>query len=375
MVERNLISADSHVNEPSNLWVEGIDKEFRDRPPRVVDNPPGQRPGSYMILEGVPPIHLAQGMGAGKKPEELPKFFQESTYKDARPGGWDPAERVKDMDIDWVEADVIYTTLGFRMFWLKDAALQRACFRAYNDWLAEYCSYAPNRLAGLALISLYDTDEGIKELRHYAKMGLRGAMIWCSPPEDRPYTSPMYDPFWAEAQELNIPISLHSITGVGPERRFAIKDPIDRYLRSTVLCHEVQRTVTTLIFSGVLERFPRLKFVSAENEVGWLTFFLQKLDQAQEEYRYLYPTLLKLTPSEYFHRQVYATFIDDPVGVATREFIGVDNIMWSSDYPHTVSTWPNSREIVERDLRGVPEEEKQKIVRGNAARLYGFDLA
>ena len=375
MVERNLISADSHVNEPSNLWVEGIDKEFRDRAPRVVDNPPGQRPGSYMILEGVPPIHLAQGMGAGKKPEELPKFFQESTYKDARPGGWDPAERVKDMDIDWVEADVIYTTLGFRMFWLKDAALQRACFRAYNDWLAEYCSYAPNRLAGLALISLYDTDEGIKELRHYAKMGLRGAMIWCSPPEDRPYTSPMYDPFWAEAQELNIPISLHSITGVGPERRFAIKDPIDRYLRSTVLCHEVQRTVTTLIFSGVLERFPRLKFVSAENEVGWLTFFLQKLDQAQEEYRYLYPTLLKLTPSEYFHRQVYATFIDDPVGVATREFIGVDNIMWSSDYPHTVSTWPNSREIVERDLRGVPEEEKQKIVRGNAARLYGFDLA
>ena len=124
----------------------------------------------------------------------------------------------------------------------------------------------------------------------------------------------------------------------------------------------------------MLQRFPELRFVSAENEVGWLTFFLQRLDQSQDEYRYLYPTALELRPSEYFRRQCYATFIDDPVGVATREFIGVDNIMWSSDYPHTVSSWPHSREIVERDLHGVPEAEKQKIVRGNAAKLYGFDL-
>ena len=373
MAVHKLISADSHVNEPPNLWVERIGKGFKERAPHVVDNIPGHRPGSYLILEGIPPIHMAQGMGAGKKPEELPEFFKESTYKDAR-GGWDPVERIKDMDVDGVEADVIYTTMGFRIFWLEDAALQRACFQVYNDWLAEYCSYAPNRLAGLALISLYDIDEAVEELRRCVKMGLKGAMTWCSPPEDRPYSSPVYDPFWAEAQSLNVPLSLHSITGVGPESRLIVEDPIDRYVRSSVLCHEVQRTLTTLIFSGVLERFPGLKFVSAENEVGWLTFFLQKLDQSQEEYRYLYPTPLKLKASEYFRRQVYATFIDDPVGVATRQFIGVDNIVWSSDYPHTVSTWPHSMEIVERDLVGVPEDEKVKIVRGNAARLYGFDL-
>ncbi len=129
-----------------------------------------------------------------------------------------------------------------------------------------------------------------------------------------------------------------------------------------------------MIFSGVLERFPRLKFVSAENEVGWLPFFLQKLDQAQEEYRYLYPAPLALRPSEYFRRQVFATFIDDPVGVATREFIGVENIMWSSDYPHTVSTWPHSREVVERDFKDVPETDKRRIVRENVAQLYGFAL-
>ena len=124
----------------------------------------------------------------------------------------------------------------------------------------------------------------------------------------------------------------------------------------------MQRTLVVLIFSGVLERFPNLKFVSAENEVGWLPFFLQKLDQAQEEYRYLYPAPLKLKPSEYLRRQIFATFINDPVGVAVREFIGVENIMWSSDYPHTVSTWPHSREVVERDFKGVPESEKRQIV-------------
>jgi predicted TIM-barrel fold metal-dependent hydrolase len=376
MGEVKLISADSHVNEPGDLWVQRIDKAFRERAPRVVENPPGQRPGAYLILEGVGPVHLAQGMGAGKKPEELPRFFQASTYKDGRPGGWDPAERVKDMDLDGVEADVIYTTLGFRQFWFTDAALQRACFRVYNDWLAEYCAYAPMRLAGLALISLYDIDEGVKELRRCATGGLKGAVIWASPPGDRPYSSALYDPFWAEAQELNMPLSLHSITGMGAESRLAIKQPLDRYVRSTVLCHEVQRTLVTLIFSGVLERFPRLNFVSAENEVGWLPFFLQKLDQAQEEYRYLYPAPLTLRrPSEYFRRQVFATFIDDPVGVATREFIGVENIMWSSDYPHTVSTWPHSREVVERDFKDVPETDKRRIVRENVARLYNLALA
>jgi len=156
MNELKLISADSHVNEPGDLWVERIDNQFRDRAPRVVENPPGLKPGAYLTLEGIPPIHLAQGMGAGKKPDELPQFFQASTYNDRRAGGWDPAERIKDMDLDGVEADVIYTTLGFRQFWLTDAGLQRACFRVYNDWLADYCAYAPKRLAGLRVAHTFE---------------------------------------------------------------------------------------------------------------------------------------------------------------------------------------------------------------------------
>ena len=379
MDEHKLVSADSHVNEPGDLWVERIDKAFRDRAPRVVDNLPGRQPGSYLVLEDIPPIHLTQGLGAGKKPEELPTFFQQTTYKDARRGGWDPAERLKDMEMDGVEGEVIYTTLGFRQFWFKDAALQQACFRAYNDWLAEYCSYAPKQLAGLALISLYDIEEAVRELQRCRQIGLKGVMIWASPPEDRPYSAPLYDPFWAAAQDLHMPLSLHAITGMGPESQATRAmgreiQPVDRYLRAVTGADEVKRTLTVFIFSGVLERFPGLKLVSAENNVGWLPFVIQRWDQAHASSRFMQTTPLTLRPSEYFHRQVYATFIDDAVGVENRHQIGIDNIMWSSDYPHTASTWPHSRDIIARDFKAAPEAEKWKIVRENVIALYDLDL-
>jgi hypothetical protein len=159
MAEPQLISSDSHVSEPPDLWAERLDIKYRERAPRVVLNPEGQE-GAYFIYEGYPPHNLAIGLGAGRTPEELAAFLKTGTYADARPGGWDPAQRLPDMELDGVEAEVLYTTLGFRLFWLKDAGLQRACFRVYNDWLAAYCSYAPRRLKGLALISLYDPKEG-----------------------------------------------------------------------------------------------------------------------------------------------------------------------------------------------------------------------
>lgn len=380
MTEPKLISADSHVNEPAELWVERIDHAFRDRAPHVVDNLPDRQPGSYLVLEGIPPIHLTQGLGAGKKPEELPEFFRQSTYKDARRGGWDPAARLQDMDLDGVQAEIIYTTLGFRQFWFKDAALQQACFRAYNDWLAEMCAYAPQRLVGLALISLYEIEAAVQELQRCRKMGLKGALIWASPPEDLPYSDPRYDPFWAAAQDLHMPLSLHAITGMGPESQATramgreIKR-FDRYIRSATGADEVKRSLTIFIFSGVLQRFPGLKLVSAENNVGWLPFTMQRWDQAQQSARYMHPTDLKLKPSEYFQRQIYATFIDDPVGVRIRHEIGVDNILWSSDYPHTASTWPHSQKVIERDFKDVPADEKWKIVRQNAIKLYDLDLA
>jgi uncharacterized protein len=370
MADYKLISADSHVSEPPDLWAERVDRKYRDRAPRLVVNPPG-REGAYFLYEGYEPHPIGIGLAAGKTAQELAEFLTKATYADARPGGWDPAERLKDNEQDGVEADVLYTTLGFRIFWLKDAGLQQECFRVYNDWLAAYCRYAPGRMAGLAMISLYEPKAGAAELERCVKMGLKGAMIWCSPPADQPYSSEVYDAFWARAQELRTPISLHAITGMGWESQWNFSD---RYMRATVLPHEIERSFSVLIFSGVLERFPELQIVSAENNCGWLPYYLQRMDRAFERSRYAAGYKLGLKPSEYFQRQMYCTYIDDYVGVATRHFVGVDKLMWSSDYPHQASSWPHSQDVVARDFKDASPEERFKITRGNVAKLYGFEL-
>src|SRR4029077_7273083 len=225
-------------------------------------------------------------------------------------------------------------------------------------------------MAGLPMISLYDPKAGAGELERCAKVGLKGAMIWCSPPEDQPYSSATYDPFWAAAQELKMPISLHAITGMGMESQWNWGE---RYMRSTVLSHEVEKSFSVLIFSGVLDRFPGLQIVSAENNCGWIPYYLQRMDRAFERQRGAPRFPNKLKPSEYFQRQMWCTYIDDYVGVASRQFIGIDRMMWSSDYPPQASSWPHSQDGDARAFKDASDEDRFKITRGNVARLYGFD--
>ena len=374
MTARSMISADSHVIEPRNLWVERVDKLFRERAPRVVRDP-NRLKGEWFICEGLEPRPASLAFAAGKDPSEYNEFQKATNYDDGIPGGWEAAPRLKDMALDGVEAEVIYTTLGFRLFGLLDEPFQRELFRVYNNWLAELCSYDPKHLLGLALIPLLDIEAGVQELRRCAKMGLRGALIMCSPPEGQSYADRTFDPFWAEAQELRMPLSLHLGTGHGRESRY----DADLFLRAMTIPHEVQRTFATLLFGGVLERFPHLKFVSAENDIGWVPHFLARADLTFHKLGSLKlgasgGATLKMLPSEYFRRQVYATFIDDRVGVRNTDLFGVDNYMWSSDYPHLMATWPRSREAVARNFQGISEEVKGKIVRENAVRLYGIDL-
>ena len=376
MSEMHVMSADSHVMEPADFWATRLDVKYRDQAPRVVKNDKGA--GYVFVAPGISPFPVAGGFGTGRSGTELKEHLSKG-YEAARPSGWDPAERIKDQDIDGVEAEVLYTTLGMRLFSLDDAGLQRACFGAYNDWLAEFCSYNPKRLVGNALVSLEDIGEGIKELERCARIGLRGAMIWGSAPEDRPYSSRMYDPFWQAASELEMPLSLHVITGRGRESKLEV-DPKTGNIVSLAgptrlemyanVIHEIQRSLTSLIVSGVLERFPRLKLVSAENDVGWLPHYMYRLDHAWEKYSALTPEPLPLKPSDYMRRQLWATFQDDPVGPGTYKFFGTNNYMWASDFPHTDSTWPNSRKVIERDFAGVPDDVTRKIVYENAAKLY-----
>src|SRR5687767_1780159 len=150
MPNLRVVSADSHVMEPADLWSARLDKKFRDRSPHVAQNP--KKPGYIFVAEGIDPFPVAGGFGAGRSGEELKDHLSKG-YEAARPSGWDPIERIKDQEIDGVEAEVLYTTLGMPLFGLQDPDLQRACFRVYNDWVAEYCSYNPKRLYGIGLVS------------------------------------------------------------------------------------------------------------------------------------------------------------------------------------------------------------------------------
>lgn len=368
MAALRVISADSHMMEPADLWTSRLDKKFQDRAPKVIQNP--KKPGYLFVAPGINPFPVAGGFGSGRSGEELKEHMSKG-YEAARPSGWDPAERLKDQDIDGVQAEVLYTTLGMPLFQMDDADLQRACFRIYNDWVAEFISHNPKRLHAIALISLEDIQDGVKELERCAKQGLKGAMIWGSPPADKPYSSRVYDPFWQAAADLHMPLSLHVITGKSKESQINFDEIASLYMN---LIHEVQRSLTSLIFGGVLERFPKLMIVSAENDIGWFPHYMYRLDHAYDKFQAMLKVPLPMKPSEYIRRQLWGTFQDDAVGPATYKLFGADNYMWASDFPHTDSTWPNSLKVIEHDFAGVPADVTNKILFENAAKLYRIDL-
>jgi predicted TIM-barrel fold metal-dependent hydrolase len=352
--------------EPPDLWVERLDQKYRDHAPRVVEGQ-GEKKGAFFVCEGLRPFPVGGIFGSGKTAEELPEHFKRG-YEAAPKSVWDPAERLKEQEEDGVSAEVLYTSLGMFLYGIGDTELRAACFGVYNDFVASYCGYDPKRLVGLGLVTLEDIDAGIKELERCAKKGLRGAMIWASPPDDRPYSHPDYDPFWAAAQGMDMPLSLHILTGrqgsgIGGRRQF-----MTSYI---AVPHGIQKTLATLVFGGVLERFPNLKVISVENDVSWFPHFMYRLDHAYDRFRHFEGVTLPLRPGQYVKRQVYGTFQFETIGKDLVEWYGAERMMWSSDYPHTDSPWPHSREYIEGPaFQRISPQETQKIVADNAARLY-----
>jgi predicted TIM-barrel fold metal-dependent hydrolase len=220
---------------------------------------------------------------------------------------------------------------------------------------------------------MYDVDHAIKELQRWSKRGLRGAMIACVPPEGSEYSGPLYDRFWSVAEDVGVPISIHTLTtNRKAHYRFTREQRgAARYPENPM---EVMLTLGEMLTSPLFDRHPRLKIVLAEADIGWLPWLLARVDRGHERYAKQNGIQTELKPSEYFHRNVSASFIVDRVGVFNRESIGVENLMWSSDYPHTDSTWPRSRESIEIDFAGVSEADRVKMTYTNAAKLYGFRI-
>ena len=276
------------------------------------------------------------------------------------------------MDIDGVDVSILYPTLGLLLYKVPDSDLLTAVLRTYNDWLAEFCQTSPKRLTGVAMINVDDVQVGVKELERCRKLGFVGAMITVYPPKDRKYDSPEYDPIWAAAQDLELPLGLHSATnrfGSGEGDR----DSDSRFAVAINQDHYVRMSLTDMIYSGVFERYPKLQVGAVEHELSWAAHFLDRIDYNYDQRSHdLSGHRFKenMVPSDYFRRNVFISFQEDALGIKLRDIIGVDTLMWGSDYPHHESTFPRSREILEEILADCTEDEKSEITGGNAARVY-----
>jgi predicted TIM-barrel fold metal-dependent hydrolase len=364
-----IISADDHVNPPPTMYAERVPAEWRERMPRVERR--GER--DMLVFEGSErPFTLLEG-AAGVASKDVQLLAR--TPSEGRRGGWDPHARIADMDLDGVDAQVLFGSgagggVAIRSL---ERPLQRVMMRAYNEWLAEFCRPYPQRLIGIGEIPIWDLDIALQEVQRCAQLGLRGVLIPAvpayveSPPEDRSYLDPHYERLWSALEDLGLPIHFH--LGTRPVSR-----GIDQNLMVQISVNKsaMSEPIATFIFAGILQRHPGLKLVSVESGIGWMAFLIPWMDHVFERHRYHTRSPLTEPPGFYFHRQVLGTFIDDVVGVRNRDIIGVDNIMWSSDYPHVNSSWPESRQYIEKHFGDVPADERRKMVGGNAARLYGL---
>ena len=363
-------SADSHVVEPGDLWTNYIDPSFRDRAPHIehsVTRPDGSRAeGDFLVCDGLAPQSVATFAAADvSDPRERSKANLRG-YAQIRQGGWDPAARRQDQEVDGVSLEIVYPSMAMPMFSISDVPYQQAVFRAYSSWVADFAAELPGRLFAIAMISLEDVQAGIEELGRARKLGLRGAMIWNDPGQGRNYGDLEFDPFWAAAADLGMPISLHILTG--KEGTGLGRGPF--FMDYMALPHAAQQSLTAMLTLGVFARNPQLKVVSVENDIGWIGHFLYRLEHAFEEFRYMLEYKDPLSPNDYFRQNCYATFQDDPVGVNAIDFTGADHLMWASDYPHGDSTWPHSRKTIEHNFKGVGPEVLRKITHDNVVRLY-----
>jgi predicted TIM-barrel fold metal-dependent hydrolase len=326
--------------------------------------------GDAWVMEGaLDPINFGANCNAGLSPEQRPAWIR---WKDVRPGGYDPRARLGEQDRDGVDAELMYPTprLSSQIFWhVKDPEFHLACIRAYNDWLSEYCSADTDRLWGAALIPNVGVDAAIAELRRAQLLpAMRGAVIGQFP-HGGEEISEEDDPFWAALEESRTPVSVHVGFATGPA---GDKSRLGAGRASGALrFFDAPIRTVQFIDSGVFDRFPTLRLVLVEVDSSWIPYMAEQLD---DRFRRAGPTRrpdIKRLPSEYLADNVLSTFITDRYGVHNRGAIGVTQMMWSSDYPHSGSDWPHSWQTIDDHFAGVPEDEKAAILAGNALRIYG----
>ncbi len=384
------ISADSHALEGPEVF-EGLAERFGDDAPRIIhtegkgdfitipNNPKRARNVAVMALAGTRldyetplPREHASKPGAGSIDDPEIQAYFTGGYAAMRPGLTDGARRPDDQDIDGVAAEILYPG-WFAMFSLPNLELMVALQQNYNNWMHHQQVISKGRLIGLAALPVQQPELAVAELERVIKLGFKGIVIPSNAPKGRRYSDEEYEPMWALAEEAGLPIGFHvACWSHIPEwqKAMAARDSIVQYAGSSTLIHD---TMVELMVRGVCAKHPKLKFVLAEFNAGWVAHWLDKVQQGwSRDYAADPSSAAPVDVLEIWKRQFYATIEDDTAALNTREMIGEETLLWGSDYPHTDSTWPCSSDVITEMFESYSPESRDKITRTNVANLYSL---
>jgi predicted TIM-barrel fold metal-dependent hydrolase len=417
---QRLVSADSHVVEPPDLFKGRVASKFVDQVPRMVRADVRDEwwmgdemisfVGSAVVQAGYRIENSADKVyGEGENRvvksfgqlsvEDWDKLSEGAFWEDVPLAGYDGKQHIKDNDMDGVYAAIIYPSHFLTMYRRPSSPLLTEIFRAYNDWLAEFCSPDANRLKGVGLVLLDDIEGSIKEMERCMSMGLGGVMIPAYPEPHLPYSHERYEPFWEAAASLEAPLGMHiqawrcqpatgqlgGMAKLKPEVAEFVGDdqgnrePVDLFCTTD---YYIRRSSGEMIFSGVFQRHPKLTLVCVEFDTGFVPYHMSRMDHTYFEYpdRAAHfkggsnPFVDGMIPSDFWRRNVRVTFQEDPLGLQRlRDIIGPETMMWGNDYPHRESTWPESIKRIDETFKGVPQHERDMIVGGNAAKLWKIE--
>ncbi|MCH9675784.1 MAG: amidohydrolase [Gammaproteobacteria bacterium] len=358
-----MVSTDCHANEPADLWATRIEPKYRDRLPRIRVDDDGTR---WRVSEG-------------HRPDRLRDFEFEGEDALRAGAGADPQGRIRDHQHDGIDAEVIFPNKGLSMWGTPDSEFAMAQCRVWNTWAWEQFGEYNHMLSPVAAIATGDLDGSMAEIKRTAKLGFRALTLPCKPIwgghdiDHVNYNLPHFDPMWALIEETGMPITFHVSTGRDPRASRGNGGAVINYVTHSLA--PTIEPVANLCGSGVLERFPKLRFATIEAGIGWIPWLLEAMDEAYRKHHMWVRPKLQGLPSDYFKAHGFATFQEDPVGLELAESHGlVDCFMWANDYPHHEGTWPHSAQAVERTMGMLSESGRAKVLGLNAARLFGFEV-
>jgi predicted TIM-barrel fold metal-dependent hydrolase len=369
--DSKIISVDDHVIEHPRVWSDRLPSKYAEDGPRIEKLPDGN---DVWIYEGAVAGNFALNAVAGKHPREY--GLDPRSYDDMMPGCYDIAERIKDMDTEGVWAQLCFPNFGgfagSTFYAAKDKELAAECIRAYNDFiLDEWCAYAPERQIPLVMIPFWDVEASVREVHRTAAKGARSVTFLEAPHRIGlpSFHTDHWDPILRACEEAELPLSVHFGSGGMPP---GLAEDGDFFISIALFGMNSIAATVDLLMSPVFYKFPNLKFVLSEGGIGWIPYILERTDYSWGRHKYWCNVNADQRPSELFADHIYGCFIADDAGIEARHRIGVDQILFESDYPHSDCNWPHTRKILADSLADVPDNEARKIVELNARKIFRF---